>query len=82
MVLAGATFITEKHRFDLEFIEILKAIEGSLNYVTYHIAVVVLKYHDFTLQCGGGGANLDCALLHRYPCEMPIPATPVFVAAS
>ena len=47
MVLAEAMFITEKHRIDLEFIEILKVIEGSLNYITYHIDVaVVLKCHD------------------------------------
>ncbi|MEA1894337.1 MAG: hypothetical protein U9N36_03860 [Euryarchaeota archaeon] len=47
MVLAEAIFITEKHRVDLEFIEILKVIEGSLNYITYLIDVaVVLKYHD------------------------------------
>ena len=47
MVLAEAIFITEKHRVDLEFIEILKVIEGSLNYITYPMGVaVVLKCHD------------------------------------
>ena len=40
-------FITEKHRIDLEFIEILKVIEGSLNYITYPMDVaVVLKCHE------------------------------------
>ena len=47
VVLAEAIFITEKHRVDLEFIEILKVIEGSLNYITYPMDVaVVLKCHD------------------------------------
>ncbi|MEA3323960.1 MAG: PIN domain-containing protein [Euryarchaeota archaeon] len=47
VVLAEAIFITEKHRVDIEFIEILKMTEGSLNYIIYPMAVdVVLKCHE------------------------------------
>ena len=47
VVLAEAIFITEKHRVDIEFIEILKMIEGSLNYIIYTMDVaVVLKCHE------------------------------------
>ena len=53
VVLAEAIFITEKHRVDIEFIEILKMIEGSLNYIIYHIAMaVVLKCHELNSHSG------------------------------
>ncbi|MEA1864700.1 MAG: PIN domain-containing protein [Euryarchaeota archaeon] len=47
VVLAEAMFITEKHRVDIEFIEILKTIERSLNYIIYPMnTAVVLKCHE------------------------------------
>ncbi len=52
MVLA-AIFITEKHRVDIEFIEILKMIEGSLNYMIYPMDMtVVLKCHELKSHSG------------------------------
>jgi hypothetical protein len=42
-VLAEALFITEKHRVDIEFIDIIKNIQNSSNYLLHPLDIDVLK---------------------------------------
>lgn len=46
-VLAEALFITEKHRVDLEFLEIIEDISNSSNYLWYPLDLeVIMKCHE------------------------------------
>lgn len=46
-VLAEALFITEKHRVDLEFLEIIEDIRNSSNYLWYPLDIeVIMKCHE------------------------------------
>lgn len=46
-VLAEALFITEKHRVDLEFLEIIGDIMNSSNYLWYPLDLeVIIKCHE------------------------------------
>lgn len=46
-VLAEALFITEKHRVDLEFLEIIEDIRNSSNYLWYPLDLeVIMKCHE------------------------------------
>jgi PIN domain nuclease of toxin-antitoxin system len=46
-VLAEALFITEKHRVDIKFMDIIKEIENSSNYFIHPLDMeVILKCHE------------------------------------
>lgn len=46
-VLAEALFITEKHKVDLEFLEIIKAIKDSSNYTISSLDIeIIMRCHD------------------------------------
>ncbi len=46
-VLAEALFITEKHRVDIEFIDIIDNIQNSSNYLLHPLDIdVVMKCHE------------------------------------
>lgn len=46
-VLAEALFITEKHRVDLKFMEIIEIIDNSSNYLWYPLDMeVIMKCHE------------------------------------
>lgn len=47
-VLAEALFITEKHKVDLKFMDIIEDIKKSSNYILHPLDLeVVLKCHEF-----------------------------------
>ncbi|MFZ2410267.1 MAG: PIN domain-containing protein [Candidatus Methanoperedens sp.] len=46
-VLAEALFITEKHRVDIEFIDIIENIQNSSNYLLHPLDIdVIMKCHE------------------------------------
>ncbi|MCZ7383278.1 MAG: PIN domain-containing protein [Candidatus Methanoperedens sp.] len=46
-VLAEALFITEKHRVDIEFIDIIENIQNSSNYLLHPLDIdIVMKCHE------------------------------------
>ncbi|MDD5473089.1 MAG: hypothetical protein PHU34_02965 [Candidatus Methanoperedens sp.] len=56
-VLAEALFITEKHRVDIQFIDIIENIQNSSNYLLHPLDIdVIMKCHELkkSLNCMTG----------------------------